>query len=73
MKKIALLSIIQATLIQNFIDPILAPGKNKINAKNISVIPKLQKIPKGCKKFRIEGVEIIALNLKNALRKSKNI
>ena len=73
MKKISLLSIIQASLIQNLLAPISAPDKNKINVKNIIVKPKAKKIPNGCNIFIIGGHEIVALNEKNAYRKLLNI
>jgi hypothetical protein len=68
MKKISILSIIQASLIQNKLAPISAPDKNKINVK-----PKAKKIPKGCKIFIIGRHQIVALNEKNAYRKLLNI
>jgi hypothetical protein len=48
------------------------PNKRK-NKMPGNPAPKKKIIPKGCAIFTIEGVEIIATNEKNALRKYKNI
>ena len=48
-----------------------APNKRKNKMPGNPATKKI--IPKGCAVFTIEGVEIIATNEKNAIRKYKNI
>ena len=53
------------------------PGTNKrlrsddLIEKAIAQLPKQKVLPKGIKPFVIDGVEVYALNKKNAIRKAK--
>lgn len=53
----------------NSIDRMSMHGRNPIRPEDIDVTPKTKPIPKGCKVFEIEGVSIIALNEKSAMKK----
>lgn len=44
-------------------------GRNPITPEDIDVRPKRKPIPKGCKVFEIEGVSIVELNEKSAIKK----
>jgi hypothetical protein len=44
-------------------------GRNTMTPEDIDVTPKKKPIPKGCKEFDIEGIKIIALNEKSAMKK----
>ena len=43
--------------------------RNNLKPEDIDVKPKKKLIPKGCKVYDIEGVEIVALNEKSAIKK----
>ena len=43
--------------------------RNNLRPEDIDVKPKKKLIPKGCKVYDIEGVEIVALNEKSAIKK----
>lgn len=45
--------------------------KNSLRPEDINLTPKKRIIPKGCQVFVIEGVEIVAINEKSAIRKYK--
>ncbi len=45
------------------------PNKQDLKLEDINVTPNARIIPKGCKVFLIEGVEIIAINEHSAKRK----
>lgn len=53
----------------NSIDIMSMHGRNPITPEDIDVKPKKKPIPKGCKVFEIEGVSIVALNEKSAIKK----
>jgi hypothetical protein len=45
------------------------PETQNLKPEDIDVTPKSKPMPKGCKVFLIEGIEIIALNEKSARKK----
>lgn len=47
--------------------------KNPLRPKDIDVTPKKPIIQKGMKKFIIDGVEVYAINEKNAIKKLKKL
>ena len=53
----------------NSMDTMSMRGRNPITPEDIDVTPKTKPIPKGCKVFEIEGVSIVALNEKSAMKK----
>lgn len=50
-----------------------AVERNSLKPKDIDITPKEPPKPKGLKQFHIDGVEVWAINQKNAERKAKNI
>lgn len=52
--------------------PINRKGKNDLHPDDIKIAKK-KPIPKGCQKFNINGIEIIATNEKNAIRKYNSL
>lgn len=48
-------------------------GSNTLKPEEINTKPKRKIIPKGCKKYIIDGFEIIAINEKSAIRKFNKI
>lgn len=57
----------------NSMDTMSMLGRNPITPEDIDVKPKKKPIPKGCKVFEIEGVSIVALNEKSAMKKFNKI
>ena len=67
MKGASLLALFAAAIFNDFDSS--PRGKNQLTPKDIKIGSREKLIPKGCKKFNINGVEIIASNEKNAIRK----
>ena len=55
--------------IDNSTDILSMRGTNPLRPEDVDVRPKKKPIPKGCKVFEIEGVSIVALNEKSAVKK----
>jgi hypothetical protein len=59
-----------ANMLDSPYDPSSKRGTNPLRPEDIKIENK-RVIPKGCKVFTINGVEIVAINEKNAMRKYK--
>lgn len=46
-------------------------GRNNLRPEDIDMTPPKRIIPKGCQVYNINGVEIIAINEKSAIKKYK--